>query len=245
MASGDKFYIADKVTLDEVNNKIGTTADTGGSETGGTGFAKLNKIINSVLKIGSSNDAQSSSETTGSIFAKLNYLIYQVKTYLSGIYNQVINIVSKIGTTTDTGATATTGSVMGKLNAILNVATLKKKTHQAIYTIPADTYTTIGQVILNVVGQGEFYGLSSTLLKSIKIIVDDSEEIISAASTNESGYIYPMLSMDFTNTTLTSSATFKGYAPLTFNTSLKIITNSSGSKSSAAHDIKMGYALYE
>lgn len=74
MASGDKFYLADKETLDEVNSKIGTTTDTGGSETGGTGFAKLNKIINSVLKIGTTTDT-GGTVTTGTLMAKTNALL--------------------------------------------------------------------------------------------------------------------------------------------------------------------------
>lgn len=45
MASGDKFYIADKVTLDEVNNKIGNMNDTGGTTEAGTVFAKLNDVV--------------------------------------------------------------------------------------------------------------------------------------------------------------------------------------------------------
>lgn len=42
MASGNKNYLADKATLDEVNNKIGTTNDT---ENVGSVMAKLNALI--------------------------------------------------------------------------------------------------------------------------------------------------------------------------------------------------------
>lgn len=105
----------------EIKTEVGTTADTGGSETGGTIFAKLNKIINSVLKIGNTDDAQSDSVTTGSVFAKLNFLVFQNKVNFPNIYawtSSIPNINAKLGSATDTGATETTGTVMGKLNAL-------------------------------------------------------------------------------------------------------------------------------
>lgn len=118
MASGDKFYVADKATLDEVRDKIGSTTDTGGSSTVGTVMAKENAVLVEVGKIGATNDAQSSSTTTGSIFAKLNYLVYQISAYLSSISSWVI----KIGATTDTGGTTSAGTVMAKANAILDAS---------------------------------------------------------------------------------------------------------------------------
>lgn len=48
MATGDKVYIADKQTLDELSTKVGATNNTGGSATSGTVFGKLNAIISSI-----------------------------------------------------------------------------------------------------------------------------------------------------------------------------------------------------
>ena len=48
MAEGDKIFIADKQTLDDVHSKVGATNNTGGSATAGTIFGKLNAIINSI-----------------------------------------------------------------------------------------------------------------------------------------------------------------------------------------------------
>ena len=45
MAIGDKIYIADKQTLDDIKGKIGATTDTGGTTTAGGIFAKLNAIL--------------------------------------------------------------------------------------------------------------------------------------------------------------------------------------------------------
>ena len=48
MATGDKIYIADKQTLDDVSAKVGATNNTGGSATSGTVFGKLNAIISGI-----------------------------------------------------------------------------------------------------------------------------------------------------------------------------------------------------
>lgn len=48
MAAGDKIYIADKETLDAINNRIGSTTDTGGTASAGSIFGKLNAIISSI-----------------------------------------------------------------------------------------------------------------------------------------------------------------------------------------------------
>lgn len=48
MAAGDKIYIADKQTLDDVNSKVGQTGNTGGTASAGTIFGKLNAIISSI-----------------------------------------------------------------------------------------------------------------------------------------------------------------------------------------------------
>lgn len=89
MASGDKFYLADKETLDEVDEKLGSTKDTGGSS------------------------------TSGSVFGKINYLVSQVSSYLATVYSWSNTILGRVGTTTDTGGTTTSGSLMAKENAIL------------------------------------------------------------------------------------------------------------------------------
>lgn len=52
MASGEKTYLADKETLDLVNQKTGVTTDTGGSSTAGTVMGKLNGVITLIGQIG-------------------------------------------------------------------------------------------------------------------------------------------------------------------------------------------------
>lgn len=123
MASGDKFYIADKATLDEVNGKIGSESDTGGNSSVGTVMAKENAIIE---KIGETNDAQSSSTSTGSIFAKLNYLVAKmvsVYSWCNNTYSWVSSILSKVGNTNDTGGSTIAGTIMAKLNNLIYKST--------------------------------------------------------------------------------------------------------------------------
>ncbi|NCC16536.1 MAG: hypothetical protein EOM28_09335, partial [Clostridia bacterium] len=143
MASGDKVYIADKATLDEVKGKIGSASDTGGSSTLGTVMAKENAILAEVGKIGATNDAQGT-ETTGSVMAKLNYLVNQVSRYLYNIYAWVNAVISGIGSTTDTGGTTTTGTLMAKENAILTEVNKIGATSETGATVT--TGTTMGKL---------------------------------------------------------------------------------------------------
>lgn len=48
MAAGDKIFIADKQTLDDVSTKVGSTNNTGGTASAGTIFGKLNAIISNI-----------------------------------------------------------------------------------------------------------------------------------------------------------------------------------------------------
>ncbi|KAF5055637.1 hypothetical protein DSECCO2_375660 [anaerobic digester metagenome] len=136
MASGDKFYLADKETLDRVDEKLGSTKDTGGSSTAGSVFGKINYLVSQVSsylatiyswvntlvgKIGNTNDSEGTA-TTGSVTGKLNFLVTRmgsVYSWMNSMYSWVSNIYSRMGATTDTGGTTTAGSVMAKENAIL------------------------------------------------------------------------------------------------------------------------------
>ncbi|WMI82038.1 glycine-rich domain-containing protein [Anaerotignum sp. MB30-C6] len=68
-----------EVDVAEIKARIGTTVDTGGSETGGTIFAKLNKVIHDtwgmVTSIGKTDDT-GATETTGTVMGKLNKLVH-------------------------------------------------------------------------------------------------------------------------------------------------------------------------
>lgn len=73
LAGLEDVELKDNVT--QIKQDIGATADTGGGETCGTIFAKLNKIIQDILgmitNIGNANDT-GATKTEGTIFGKLN-----------------------------------------------------------------------------------------------------------------------------------------------------------------------------
>lgn len=198
MASGDKFYLADKATLDEVKGKVGNTTDTGGSSTAGTVMAKENAVLGEVGKIGATNDAQSSSTTTGSIFAKLNYLVSQISLYLSNIFTRIgaqtdsndtgsksssaygkLNwFIDLFGKTDDTGATVITGTAMGKLNSLITQAKLDVYKYMRVFVPQSQTDYTL--LVLS--GRGKFYGIYGSNLSSVKLIVDNAEYIAAGYS---------------------------------------------------------------
>lgn len=103
LAGLEDVELKDSVT--QIKQDIGTTADTGGSETGGTVFAKLNKIIHDILgvitNIGKNDD-------TGN-------------TTIFGILKGFNGSLDRIGFPDDVASTNLSGTVMGKLNSILNL----------------------------------------------------------------------------------------------------------------------------
>ena len=84
-----KEYIADKETLDEVNQKVGVNTD---AASGTSLFAKVNSLLNTV--------ANHVAAWTSTRAAKLDNL-------------------DNIGATSDTGGSTTAGTVLAKLNALL------------------------------------------------------------------------------------------------------------------------------
>lgn len=113
MASGDKFYIADKVTLDEVKEKVGTTTDTGGSETGGSVFAKLNKIIHDVLDVLSKMGNAVDTMVGDTIFSRLNFIKSkigkiintEVETFIPVTEAKGVSLISDVATSSGIGST--------------------------------------------------------------------------------------------------------------------------------------------
>ncbi len=89
-----------------VDNKIGTTGDTGGSTTVGSIFAKLNALLQKFVSVWTDGRA-----------AKLDNLDTTVSSRASQTTVNTIN--SALGATNNTGGTATAGTAMAKLNALL------------------------------------------------------------------------------------------------------------------------------
>ena len=99
----------------------------------------------------------------------------------------VQSIITKVGTTTDTGGTTTTGTVMGKLNAIQNFVDDSTSQEYAT-THTRETPTLSTPVIITITGSGRLFGLyaylfpnytnASSLNKLVLTINIDSEIIL-------------------------------------------------------------------
>lgn len=89
----DKIFIADKETLDEVHDRVGKTDD------------------DYDVGIG-----------TGTVFSKLNRVILWLMNNLPASLNPKVNdLHSRVGETVDSGGTAKAGTLMGKVNHLIDV----------------------------------------------------------------------------------------------------------------------------
>lgn len=165
MASGDKFYLADKETLDEVDEKIGSTKDTGGSSTAGSVFGKINYLVSQVSsylatiyswintlmgKIGNTNDSEGTA-TTGTVMGKLNYLVTHGNNNLTDVYKYVL----RIGNTNDRQGNTTSGSVMGKLNYLISqVSTYLSSIYSSISTVNSKLNTLMNGILIKNIQKG-------------------------------------------------------------------------------------------
>lgn len=143
MAVGDKLYIADKPTLDEVNSKVGATNNTGGSATAGTLFGKLNAIISSIATHVSNWTAERADNLDTTVSSR------QSEANALARYNS-------ISTNTGPNHTASaTGTLSQKLSHIINLfasnAAKHKSTRLQTVAVPRNTTTTV----LNLSGSGE------------------------------------------------------------------------------------------
>ncbi|AMJ40465.1 hypothetical protein [Anaerotignum propionicum] len=174
MASGDKFYLADKETLDEVKGKIGSTADTGGSSTAGSVFGKINYLVSQVSsylasiyswvntltgKIGNSNDSEGTA-TTGTVMGKLNYLVTHGSNNLTDVYKYVLGI----GNTNDSQGNTTSGSVMGKLNYLISqVSTYLSSIYSSISTVNSKLNSLMNGIFIKSIQRGVSYSANVSI----------------------------------------------------------------------------------
>lgn len=71
---GKSTFKALDILIDELSALIGTTTDTGGTETAGTAMAKLNSSLTSLDDIRSYTVTNNTASKTGGLSAKLSYL---------------------------------------------------------------------------------------------------------------------------------------------------------------------------
>lgn len=116
MAAGDKIYLADKKTLDDVNTKVGATTDPGGTATAGSVMGKLNALISSLLNHVSNWTAARAANLDASVSSR------ESEANAAARYNSVIAAVSgggkrltakKVVTTIPAGTTVTVLNING------------------------------------------------------------------------------------------------------------------------------------
>lgn len=123
MAAGDKIYIADKQTLDDVNSKVGQTGNTGGTASAGTIFGKLNAIISSI--------ASFVANWTAARAAKVDNLDAKVSSMESE--TDAVIRYSNLNTNTGVNNTASaTGTLSQKLSHIINTVATRESDADAV-----------------------------------------------------------------------------------------------------------------
>lgn len=96
----------------------------------------------------------------------------------------VQSIITKVGTTTDTGATTTTGTVMGKLNAIQNfVDNSVSQEYVLIHTLTKPTLSTPSTVTIT--GSGKFFGFYAYMYPNYTSASDLNKLILTISVDNE------------------------------------------------------------
>lgn len=123
MAEGDKIYIADKQTLDDVHSKVGSTGNTGGTASAGTIFGKLNAIISSI--------ASHVANWTAARAAKVDNLDAKVSTRQSEA--DALSRYNQLNTNTSVNNTASaTGTLSQKLSHTINTVNTRQSEADAV-----------------------------------------------------------------------------------------------------------------
>lgn len=153
----NKEIITIKADFGDIDDKIGNTTDCEATVSTGTVFGKLNGILSYLtvtlvnklseiigyitenkIYIGNPEDVS----TSPTIFGRLAEIKETLTSKFGEVVSKITRVDEKIGTTTDTGATLSTGSMMGKLNKIIDEAITLEDIYGkgAEYTSPG-TYT--------------------------------------------------------------------------------------------------------
>lgn len=137
-----------KAELTEVNTKIGTTANTGGTATAGTVMGKLNNLT--------SGAATHAAAWTAARATKIDTMDTNVS-----------SVKTSVGATTDTGGSATAGTLMGKLNALVTSLSTHMGRWTAARATKVDTIDTNVTDIKTSVGTASDTG-GNTLFGTLK-----------------------------------------------------------------------------
>lgn len=99
-----------EIQVQSIVDNIGATTDTGGTATAGTIFAKENTIIQNTENIKTS---------VNTLTTKVDTANTNINTSVNSVKNEVTALSTKVGTTSDSGGTVSSGTLMGKVNTLL------------------------------------------------------------------------------------------------------------------------------
>ena len=166
-----------------------------------------------------------------------NYVSEDLTTLLQNAINNnsVDGVMQRLGNTTDTGATANAGTVMGKLNNIISSQKYKSYKRVSNISLPANA---TNYTLLSVMGAGEFYGALATC-SNLTVSIDGGAAMRASGSTSSNAFV-PYVPSGIGSRS-TSSSTGDLSHPMPFKRSL-VITANAGSNLTGA---SISYALYE
>lgn len=139
MASGDRIYIADKTTLDEVNGKIGVTTDTTQASVMGKANAIIGEVTSTASKIGNSSD------TGSTLFGKINNISTNMQGNSHNVWGTETKSITGGSTVTLTFTSNTESAKVYKMGSFkfTNVTNLRhymNSVHAAIPVVAGNSY---------------------------------------------------------------------------------------------------------
>lgn len=181
--------------------------------------------------------AISTDRNINTFWESMEYVSKYLDTDLTNLLNTVLaeanvqGVIDRLGNTADTGATATAGTVMGKLNSVIGRLSYKnfKMTSVSNQT---------NQTILSISGAGEFYAMQG-ILAQIKILVDGAEYVRVGHSTEQRLFV-PNITNGL-DSGATSYTDPRRVDKMAFRESLSVIVDTGA----VGGLIVAGYALYE
>lgn len=244
MAVGDKTYIADKETLDDVHEKVGSTNNSGGTATSGTIFGKLNAIISSI--------ASHVASWTAARATKVDNIDATVSSRQSEALAAERYSVLNYNTATNNTASGT-GTLSQKLSHIINLFSTTRQKTLVSKVVNINIATAGNHTLLNVTGSGQFefaytdMGEQST---PITFEIDGNRVVLENLYQGYTrGYSYISHSLKSPGSFVSQwsvGATIDEIAltrlPLHFKNSLKITV---ATQNTTAHSFSANYAVYE
>lgn len=233
MAAGDKIYLADKKTLDEVNTKVGATTDPSGTATAGSLMGKLNALISSLLNHVSNWTAARAENLDAAISTR------ESEASASSRFNALIT------TTATNNNPSATGTLSQKLSKVLDelsavkasaASNTKRLTAKKVMAnIPSKTTVTL----VDIQGAGVFYTGYITANNAgckITITIDGTPHVVSNNIDGTFGRIarYPVM--------FSIAQTGLFVSPTEFKDSFSVTIESSSTSNITCY---LDYSVYE